>query len=291
MLGYVRPCRDELKCRDFDLYQSAYCGLCRTLGKRYGFVARMSLNFDFTFLVMLLMGDGQPWQREHHRCPACPTRKKCMVLSHAGMDWAASATVILTYWKLADDIADHSWLRGLPYRLLALLFRRPYRKAVRDDPDYDNMVRQALQELHQLEAAHSPSIDRTADTFARILQAAAPDGEQTERGRALRQLLYHVGRWIYLIDAENDLEEDRRTGSYNPLCYRFSPEEDHRPYLRTNLQHSLNLAISAFGLLEPSPFTQIIGNILYLGLPAVEEAVFSGQWPALKKQWSRRTNQ
>ncbi len=290
MLGYVRPLRGELKCAEFDTYYAVYCGLCRTLGKRYGFWARMFLNYDFTFLVMLLIGAEQDCKVEHHRCPANPMRKKCMLLCSDGMDVAADETVILSYWKLMDDIADHSFWRGFPHRLLAFLLRRHYRRAVERRPIFDMQVRKALEELAVLEQDKCPSIDRTADTFARILQAAAPNTGNPEHDRAIEQVLYHVGRWIYLIDAQNDLEEDRQSGNYNPLLYRFAPEEDHRFYLCNNMNHSLNLAISAFGLLKQSRFTPILSNILYCGLPMVAEAVFNGQWSTMQKQMSRRTD-
>lgn len=290
MLGYVRPLRDTLKCREFDDYRAVYCGLCRTIGERYGLLARMFLNYDFTFLAMLLMGIGANCSSEQHRCPAAPLQKKCMLLRHDGMDAAADETIILTYWKLRDDIADSSFWKGFPHRVLVFLLGRHYRKAAARCPRFDFQVRTALAELTALEQEKCPSIDRTADTFARILQAAASETGQSSRDRAVGQVLYHVGRWIYLIDAENDLEADRRTGCYNPLIYRFSAEEDHRPYLRNNLDHSLNLAISAFELLESSRFTPVLRNILYLGLPMVEEAVFTGQWSAVQKQISRRSN-
>ena len=288
MLGYVRPFRDELKCGEFDRYQAAYCGLCRTLGKRYGFRARLFLNYDFTFLVMLLMGDGGTWETEFHSCPTQPFRRRCMLLHHNGIELAADETVILTYWKLKDDVSDHSFVRGLPYRFCAALLRRSYRKAAALQPEFDRVVRQALEELGELERGCSGSLDRTADTFARILKAASPHTGRPDRDRAMEQLLYHVGRWIYLVDARNDLEEDLRSGAYNPLRYRFPEGEDFQPYLRTSLKHSLNLAISAFGLLDDSAFTPIVENILYFGLPMVEEAVFSGTWRTLQKQISRR---
>ena len=119
MLGYVRPFRDELKCAEFDRYQAAYCGLCYTLGQRYGFSARMFLNYDFTFLVMLLMGNEDGWETEFHCCPAHPFHKRCMLLRHTGMELAADETVILTYWKLMDDVADRSYRKGHPYRFCA----------------------------------------------------------------------------------------------------------------------------------------------------------------------------
>ena len=132
-----------------------------------------------------------------------------------------------------------------------------------------------------MEGERCPSIDRTADTFARLLAAAAPPSEDPARNRAMEQLLYHVGRWIYLVDAWDDLEEDRRTGAYNPILVRFpSGVEEGREVMRTTLRHSLNLARSAMALLTLGHWQETLENILYLGLPAVEELVFTGQWKA-----------
>ena len=140
-----------------------------------------------------------------------------------------------------------------------------------------------------LEQEGSPSLDRTADTFARILAAAALPAESSARTRALEQLLYHVGRWIYLVDAWDDLEEDGRTGSYNPIAARFPEQvEANRDYLRTTLLHSLNLARSACALLELGHWQGAVENILYLGLPMVEELVFTGRWKAVNHQNRRR---
>ena len=96
----------------------------------------------------------------------------------------------------------------------------------------------------------------------------------------MAQLLYHVGRWIYLIDAWNDREEDAAAGRYNPVLARArsAPEEDMEPLMHTTLRHSLNLSRSALHLLKPSFYTTIVENILYLGMPAVEGSVFSGRW-------------
>ena len=61
MFGYVRPLRDELKCRDFDLYRAVYCGLCAAMRRRYGWLAPMFLNYDFTFLALLLSLAAGVW--------------------------------------------------------------------------------------------------------------------------------------------------------------------------------------------------------------------------------------
>ena len=151
-------------------------------------------------------------------------------------------------------------------------------------------LRTGFSRLRQaLEQEGSPSLDRTADTFARILAAAALPAESSARTRALEQLLYHVGRWIYLVDAWDDLEEDGRTGSYNPIAARFPEQvEANRDYLRTTLLHSLNLARSACALLELGHWQGAVENILYLGLPMVEEMVFTGRWKAVNHQNRRR---
>ena len=108
----------------------------------------------------------------------------------------------------------------------------------------------------------------------------------------MEQLLYHLGRWIYLVDAWDDLAEDRAAGRYNPLDARFQGRaEQERDYISTTMTHSLRLAISAANLLQADRWQAVIGHILYQGLPAVQEAVLSGRWRELKKRTGRRRDE
>ena len=93
-----------------------------------------------------------------------------------------------------------------------------------------------------------------------------------------------MGRWIYLIDAWDDLEDDIRSGSYNPILERYehNPKE-YEQDVRVTLLHSRNLAVSAYGLAQSPQWDGILSNILYLGLNAVEHAVFAGQWKKSRK--------
>ncbi len=288
MFGYVRPYRDELKVREQRDYEALYCGLCRALGRRHGFLARMFLSYDFAFLAMLLDGDKPAVERRP--CPARLWCRKKRCAAGGGVDAAADAGTILAYWKLRDTVADGPFWKRLWAGLLSVLFRGSYRRAAANRPDFDRAVRENLERLQTLEGENCPSLDRTADTFARLLAAAAPVTPDSGRDRALEQLLYHVGRWIYLVDAWDDLAEDRRRGSYNPIAARFSGQaEEHREYLRTTLRHSLNLARSAGGLLELGHWQGTVENILYLGLPAVEELVFTGRWKAANHRNRRQS--
>lgn len=288
MFGYILPCREELKVRELEQFQSVYCGLCHTLGRRYGFAGRFLLNYDFTFLAMLLSPEKLP-ACERRRCVVSPFRPRSCCPPSEGMEAAADESIILTWWKLRDQVEDSAWLTGLPARLLSWLFRPAYRKAAALRPAFDHQVQEQLKRLSALEAENCPSLDRPADTFARLLQAAAPVSEDAARRRAMEQLLYHVGRWIYLTDAWDDRKEDRKTGSYNPINLRYAlppgGEEDGRAreQLGLTLLHSRNLALSAFYLLEPGAWTPILENILCLGLPMVERLVLTDQWKQRKK--------
>ena len=281
MFGYVRPFRDELKCRDFDLYRATYCGLCRAMRRRYGWLAPMFLNYDFTFLALLLSPSEERFTLCRGRCHANPLRKKTMCPPSEALDTAADESVILTWWQLQDRAADSKGGRKLVSWGLGKLLKPAYRKAACRRPAFDQAVRESLSRLAGLEREKCASMDRAADTFARLLQAAAP--EAGGQSRVLSQLLYHLGRWIYLADARDDLEEDRQAARYNPVAARFGPQGDDEALGQT-MQRSLELAGAAFQLGEFGCRTPILENILYLGLPLVQRAVFDGSWAQIKKQ-------
>lgn len=289
MFGYVRPVLDRLDEGQRDAYQSAYCGLCHTLGERHGFLARFTLQYDFTFLAILLTAGEQGDRLSCRRCPARPWRAPRPCLCGAQMAAAADQSIILTYHKLSDDVDDHNAVTGLPYRFLRRLFRGAYRRAASAQAGFDRQVREGLARLRELEQARSPELDRAADAFARILASAAaayPAG--SPMARMLGELLYHLGRWVYLMDAWDDLDEDRKGGRYNPLDARFEGRaREERDYLETTVTHSARLAGAAANLMELGSWTPVVENILYLGLPAVQSAVLDGRWKEMRQ--TRRT--
>lgn len=279
MFGYVRPALERLSQEGRDGYQSAYCGLCHALGRRHGFLARLTLQYDFTFLAILLTAGEGSGERICKRCPVHPFRRPRTCLAGGRLDAAADQSVILTWHKLSDDVADHGLFSGLPYRFLRLLFRRAYRRAAGAQPAFDAQVREGLARLGALEEAQSPQLDRAADAFAQILACSAQAVPREGERRAMGQLLYHVGRWIYLMDGWDDWEEDKKRGRYNPLAARFQGQiRENRDYLDTTATHSLRLAGSAAGLLELGEWTPVVENVLYTGLPAVQSAVLDGRW-------------
>lgn len=112
--------------------------------------------------------------------------------------------------------------------------------------------------------------------------------QRWSRRRILEQLLYHTGRVIYLLDAVDDLPDDIKTDNYNPLRYRFALENDalnaaQKQQLRLTLRHSLNCMSAAFQLLDRTPWSEIVENILYQGIPVTAEQVLAGIWGHSKR--------
>ncbi len=280
MYGYIRPDRSQLRIRELENYQAAYCGLCHALKRRCGVLARLTVSYDLTLLLMLL--SGQEEYACSARCMRHPLRqRRCLCASSAG-DEAADRGMILFWWKLQDSVQDEKGIKGLIWRVCSLFLRRGYRSAAARMPDFDRLTAAQLQRLRQLEAEGCPSIDRTADCFARILSACAEGSGAKER--PLSELLYHVGRSIYLLDAADDVEEDRKCGSYNPLLLRYSHwDKEAKESLRHTLSLSQNAAENAFYLLPANAFSPIIENIITLGLPQMTNMVLSGKWKNRKK--------
>lgn len=288
MFGYVRAREDTLSPEGIRAYQAAYCGLCRALGRRRGWFPRLFLHYDFAFLTMLLAPPENPGPTPCQRCFLHPVqgRPSC---GGAWIDVVADESVILSYWKLQDTLQDGTFWERQIARFLALCLKPAYQGARAACPDFDRPVRTLLDELHQLEQQACTSLDRTADCFARLLQAAAPPSGDPARDRILAQMLYHIGRWIYLIDAVDDWRDDQKTGRYNPVAARFpawTPAD--QTYLRTLMRQSRNLAGAAFQLLDRTAWTPVLENILYSGLPSVEELVFSGRWRQFQKRQKHR---
>ena len=272
MFGYIRPMQGELKVRELERFKACYCGLCHALGRQYGFRARFILSYEFVFLSMLLWGDGDAPEIKRKRCIASPCRRKKYCAGNDTLYACAGYSVILTWWKLRDAVTDEGFFRAIPYRLASLLLSSAYKKAVRRLPEFDRTVREQLSRLVSIEAAADKSLDETADKFAMILKAAAESTAQEPQRRALYELLYHLGRWVYIIDACDDLKNDVKYGRYNPVALRFqlggtALTEDSAEAILTTLTHSGNLMSSAFELMPENAWTGIISNIIYLGMP------------------------
>ena len=279
MFGYVRPAAQRLTEEQQQRYEGAYCGLCHTLGRRYGLAGRMILNYDLTFLAMLL-SEGTA-ERCTKRCLIHPVKGRPCACGGSAFELAADMSIILTWWQIQDGIADHGFFGGLKYRAASLLLRRAYRRARALRPAFDESTRRHLEKLSELEKENCPSLDAAADTFARLLADAAHEVAQPVKRRVLEQMLYHLGRWVYLVDAADDLKKDVKTGSYNPLPLRYALPGDTltdtaRQALAQTLDGSIRAMAAAFELWDFGDYGPVIESTVYEGLYAVGTSVLEG---------------
>ena len=284
MFGYVRPSMERLSEEEKQRFNAVYCGLCRTLGERYGVSARFILNYDFAFLVLLLAEPAAP-EAEHLRCIAHPFRGRDQFPGSEAFELAADCSIILAWWQLCDGVQDHKGFGSVKYRAALSALNRAYRKARGLRPNFDLCTREHLEKLNALERAGCSSMDEAADTFARLLQGISCEVSDPIKSRILSQMLYHLGRWIYLVDAADDLTDDFKSGSYNPLIHRFSlPSgeltDEARETLVISLDHSIRLISSAFELWDFGDWSGIIRSVVYEGLFCVGKAVLEGTFHA-----------
>ena len=280
MFGYVKPVKAELKVREYELFRASYCGLCHTLGKRYGFLWRFLLNYDFCYLAILLQGAADsPCTYCSRRCIASPLRKRQTLAETAALDYSADATVLLSWYKAADAVCDEHGLKKLLWRLARFCMKRGYRRASRSRPRLDAVFAENMHKLNELEQRNTPSLDRTADLFAGMLAEASGEGQGNQR-RILREALYHTGRWVYIADAWDDVTEDLEKGEYNPVVSRFRLSEPPTGEIAGRLKETLELscaaAAQAIEFLPQNAFTDIARNVVYLGMPSVVKAIGDG---------------
>ena len=282
MFGYIRPADHRLSQEEYERFRAAYCGLCHTLGKRYGFSARFLLNFDFTLLAILLSESETP-KCSDCRCVVHPCKAHCTMEETDALDLAADRSMILFWWQLQDHIADHGLFGGIKYRALSLLYRRTYRRARDYAPDFDAQVQRHLSDLAEKERALCASIDEAAEPFAALMADIADCVEDATKRRILRQLFYHLGRWIYLIDAADDYEKDAKEDCYNPLRYRYAITGDKLPdevkaQLGATLDQSIRQMAGAYALWDYGAWTPVLDSIFYESCYGIGNAVFEGTY-------------
>ena len=283
MFGYVRVKKGELRVREWETYRGLYCSLCRALSKRYGLPARLILSYDVTFLLCIRLAQTGTVPHFHPgRCPLNPT-KRCSYCDNgeSAFDFACAAAVILFYYKLHDNLTDSGlWKRLFFYVLLpAAAFWR--KKAMRLFPAVEETVASAMREQAQTEHDETDSTDRAAHPSADALGKLMADGAQ-EQTQAYYRFGYCVGRWVYLIDAADDLKKDLKSGNYNVFARQFKldqPElsEGQTAQIRATLEMSSANAVQALEETGLTVLYPILENIVLDGMHETMERVLKGR--------------
>ena len=282
MFGYVKPQNGDLLVKQAEFYKASYCGLCRSMRKRLGFLTSFSLSYDFAFLTVVRGAlTGEKSEIEMRRCPVHPLKKRPSLKENATTDYCAAAAVILTYRKLLDDISDEKGLKRLRARLIKPIFSCGRRRALRRYPElsvFDRELAELLSLLAETEGLDAPSADAPAEIFGKMLGEICSFGLENEKKLTSYRFGKALGHWIYLIDAADDLSEDVKKSRYNPLIklYGENMSREDKAWLENALIAKLMDAEAAFDLMDMSESSMnegIIKNVLYLGLPGVARDV------------------
>ena len=217
MFGYVRYDLPNLHIKDFMLYKAMYCGLCKGIGAACGQRARLGLTYDVTFLSALLHNmTGQDVKITQQNCFEHAIRKRPIAEADALTQELGALNALLTYYKLADDIAD-----GSGGRIKQAWFKKGAKRAKARYPEMSALVEQYVADQAAVEKKRSPSPDEAAEPTAALMRALAVHFLGEKNSPAAEQLFYAVGKWVYLIDALDDYEKDVRKGRYNPFAEAY----------------------------------------------------------------------
>lgn len=256
-----------------------YCGLCRSMRKSVGKLCEMTLSYDFVFLALLAMSwNGDEIKPELRRCPYNPTKKKPMVVSTPTLQRVASASAILTYHKVRDDIADKRGLKKLG-PIFALPFVAAMKRSAMPLDGLDEKVKESLSSLAELEKENCTSPDRVADCFGKLLSdvfMSVVDGEKEKR--LAKSAGFSCGRFIYLADALDDVYDDAKKKSYNPFNNADLPSAESSRTALTASLYGLETAVDLTDFAD-SGIESIIKNIMYLGLPHITENIIKKIYP------------
>ena len=261
MFGYVNVNIPELKVKDYLTYRSYYCGLCQTLKKQNGAASRVTLSYDMTFLAILLTGLYEPECHIYEkRCMMHPMRKQTVCVNEV-TKYAADMNLLLNYDKMLDDWKDE---RKISRYFYSLLIKRRAKKVMQKYPEKASCIQSKLQELSDVEEAGVQDFDTAAGLFGKITEEIFAYRKDEWEGD-LRQMGFYLGKFIYLMDAYEDLEHDRKKDSYNPFRFH-EKEENFEENSRQMLTMMMAECARAFERLPIVKEVDILRNILYSGI-------------------------
>lgn len=261
MFGYITINKSEMKFKEFDIYHAYYCGLCQSLLKRYGALGQITLSYDMTFAAMLLSSLYEPdTDSSKCACVAHPFERHPFV-KNVVIDYVADMNVLLTLYKCEDDwIDDKKMFRacfGCMLRKKSFKKRCVYRGK-------ENLIKDKLEKIHDLEKEGCTDIDLMSGLFGDIMGMIMTPRDD-EWKDTLSELGYYLGKFIYILDAYDDVEKDIKKGKYNPFVKRIE-EPDFDEQIRVILTMMMSECCKRFEMLPIIENVEILRNILYSGV-------------------------
>lgn len=261
MFGYVQIRKPELKIKDYEVYHAFYCGMCERLGTKYGIPGRITLTYDMTFLIILLSSVYDVKCRHGKRHCIVHPAKKHNILYNKITDYCADINILLSYYHCLDDKKDDASLKGSAG---AIVYKKNAEKAAGKYKRQAYAVKQSLSRLSHLEKENNQDILKAADCFGQLLAEIFIYKEDTFK-IYLGDMGYYLGRYIYIMDAYDDLQEDINKERYNPFKTVYK-DTGFKETVYEMLLNEISMACGAFEQLPCLDYIDILRNILYAGV-------------------------
>ncbi len=278
------PAKQEMKVRDFELYRALYCGLCKQLGKDYKTISRLLLNYDLVLLAILADAlSGEVGTLKAEGCFINPIQKRWMRHDTAGLALASDALILLSFYHLKDNLQDETGIKKILYALGHPALYWKHRHAAKKHPELDKALAHQMNCQRKLEAANCASVDEACDPTAQMCaQLFATAGRNKQEQHILYRLGLFAGQIVYLLDAAEDFEKDKKHGRYNVfLCAKMTKNEAVLSAQKRCRMAAGEIAL-CYNLLQFQQYKDILDNIFFLGLPI-------GIAAAGQKRTTRRT--
>ena len=261
MFGYLSLNKGELKIKDYETYRSFYCGLCNSLKDGYGRFGQVTLTFDMTFLTILLTSLYElPKETKMERCILHPV-KKHRTIENTATAYCSDMNILLAYHNLMDDWIDQKRVDKL---VVARQLEKQYRMVERKYPRQAKAVRAYIKQLHRCERRKEKNLDKVAGYTGRLLGEIFAWKEDMWAPH-LKKMGFYIGKYIYLIDAFEDREQDRQSQQYNPWLLQ-SKEHNTEEYCQIVLRMMMIECAKEFEFLPLIDHVDILRNIIYSGI-------------------------
>lgn len=273
-----------MKIKDYELYRGIYCSLCRALGRNYSPLAQLFLSYDFALAAVLLLAvrdDGCVFSKK--RCPYNPS-KKCMICqSRDVFDFCSHAVIITVYYKLLDTLRDKGFGSKIIAAFIFPIVWVMHKKAAKKSPETEKIEAELHKNQAETEKKKSVGIDKaahpSADALGKIFSVAAGVGNDSE----IYYFGYMVGRFVYIADAADDLEKDRKKGNFNPFINEKISTPEERMSFAEKAEGMLNLTqaavLESLDKIQPKRFYEILENIVFDGLDNCRKNILSKYLP------------
>ncbi|PLV57150.1 DUF5685 family protein [Thermotoga sp. SG1] len=256
MFGYIKPLKCELKVKEYEEFRRYYCGICRAL-KRYSIVPRFLLTYEAASLSLLLSSlKGEHVEKKKNFCFF--TLKKVEYYQSESINRVAEIFVALLSEKMKDNYLDTK----NPIYLLIKSF-------LKKDPEISKLFNE-FYSLERKKANFEELAKEQGRILGKILESTV---EEEKQKRILYYLGTYLGEWLYIVDAFDDFEKDKKKGVYNPLVEEYRDFEKAKAATKSILESCVNEIWKTYDLLDIRRNKPILDNIVYLGIPVVTEQI------------------